>query len=457
MTGSGRILVVDDQELFQGALKSALQREGFEVSSASNVKEALTVIAVEDFVAVITDLNMPGGNGLEILQYVKKHRPSLPVILMTGFADLREAYEAGEKGADGFLAKPFKREELLEALRDCLRSRTDQKSEPDNQDENFCRLSIEDFVSGRNIQYGIFIRLSSTKYVKIAHQGESLPVDRIRAFKTKGLRHLYMRKEDFRKYVGFNVDLSRAVKASQLSKEKKLNFMKHTAEILLEHIRSNDLNQEIYDDAATVVETTVSIFCDDPDAFDLLSLLSSHTDFLYSHSLGVSLYSALIARELKWTSPANLFKVSMGGLMHDIGKKEIDRSILSKSRRELSAEEVKLIETHPIRGLEILSGVRSIPSDVLQIVYQHHENCVGLGYPKRLPGSKIHPMAKVVSVANEFCNLALASAHGPGIPPKEAIERLIAADAEALDPAAFAALSKAFKFVPPPRNARIRR
>jgi HD-GYP domain-containing protein (c-di-GMP phosphodiesterase class II) len=136
-----------------------------------------------------------------------------------------------------------------------------------------------------------------------------------------------------------------------------------------------------------------------------------------------------------------LFKIATAGLFHDIGLKEIDRAILDKPRAALTVAEVKLLETHPTKGAEILATIPSVPSDILQVVIQHHETCDGRGYPGRLQRSKINQVAKLISVADEFCELAISSARSPGLPGPEAMARLRMIHADYLDAQFLKALS----------------
>ncbi len=443
-----KILVVDDNDIFREALKTGLEDAGYEVKPAIGGKVAQHLISLQDFDLVIADIRMEEGNGIELLHFIKRSKP-IPVILMTGFAELTETKEAYDLGADEFIPKPFKREELLEAVKVCL----DEKDAPQptvTQEADYCKLGIDDFTSGKQILYDIFIRLSSDKFVKIAHQGEDLPMDQVRAYKAKNIRFLYMKKEDFRKYIGFNLNLAQALKtAGKVTKVKKLNFLKHTGEVIMEQLHLSGVDEEAFDNAKALVETTTSVLSDDKDAFDLLMILNSHADFLYAHSLGVSLYGSMLARQLRWTSSTTLFKIAMGGLMHDIGKKEIDRAILLKARKDLSAEEVKILESHPMRGKEILGQIKAVPGDVLAIVGQHHENYVGRGYPLGLKKDKIHPLARLISVVNEFCNLALKTPTHPGMSPPDTIHRMTTLFENSFDPNIFMTLMKMFDIDPP--------
>jgi HD-GYP domain-containing protein (c-di-GMP phosphodiesterase class II) len=139
----------------------------------------------------------------------------------------------------------------------------------------------------------------------------------------------------------------------------------------------------------------------------------------------------------------------MAGLLHDIGKKEISPEILNKPRHELKASELAILETHTTKGMEILNEMRDIPSDVIQVALQHHENSIGTGYPYRLKPSKTHPLARVVAVADEFCYLTLPSFSGNGLSPKEALQRLVTFQAEKLDAEALSALFVIYGLAPP--------
>lgn len=138
----------------------------------------------------------------------------------------------------------------------------------------------------------------------------------------------------------------------------------------------------------------------------------------------MSLYSTMIARKMGWTSRPLTFKVMLSGLFHDVGKKEIDPEILKKRRYELTREERSLYESHTVRGKGILSSLKEVPGDVIHVAHEHHEDCTGKGFPQGLGKHRIHPMARVVSVANEFCQHSLRSPHSAGCSAAEAVARL---------------------------------
>jgi putative nucleotidyltransferase with HDIG domain len=439
-----RILLVDDEKDIIESIRKFLEEYGFQVATAQNGKTAQQMVALEKFDVVVSDIHMPGSSisGLELLSFTSRVA-SIPVILISGFAELSDTAKEDRIGAASFLAKPLDRNELLNSLKKCLGIETQETNDPENLDENYSKLNIDDFVSGKEIRYDVFVRLSAAKYVKIAHPGENVPLERIQGYRDKGIKYLYLTKDDFYKYIRLNLSLSQAVrKTNKIHPEKKMYLMKHTGEVILEHLYSDEIDAESFDNAKLMVENTVSFLAEEKDGFDLLSALNSHSDFLYAHSLGVSLYSTLIARELRWTSPANLYKLSMSGLLHDIGKKEIDRALIEKPRADLNSEETKIFETHSTRGMEILARLPTVSSDVIQIVLQHHERDTGFGYPSRLTKNKIHPLAKLLAVADEFCKIVLKGPDSEGMSPSQGVEKLLSIYQTALDPQFVTALAR---------------
>ena len=119
---------------------------------------------------------------------------------------------------------------------------------------------------------------------------------------------------------------------------------------------------------------------------------------------------------------------------------------MEKSRPLLTQKERLLIDSHPTLGKEFLESLESIPPEVIDIAHQHHENCLGQGLPQKLQKSKIHPLAKVVHVANIFCEYAIK--YRSDIMPisaEAAIKAMEKDHREEIDREAFNALKQLFK------------
>ncbi len=107
-----KILVVDDELSMREFLEILLKEEGYHVHTANDGKMAAQKIKEDDYHLVITDIQMPGMNGLDVLKEVKKVSPATEVIMMTAYASAESAVEAMKQGAYDYITKPFKIDEI---------------------------------------------------------------------------------------------------------------------------------------------------------------------------------------------------------------------------------------------------------------------------------------------------------------------------------------------------------
>jgi DNA-binding NtrC family response regulator len=112
-----RILIVDDDPGQRSLLDSFLRSQGFDTVTVSSGEGALEVLHKEEVAMMISDVRMPGLSGLETLRRARKERAVLPVLLVTAYADIREAVGAMRDGALNYLAKPIDLDELLATVR----------------------------------------------------------------------------------------------------------------------------------------------------------------------------------------------------------------------------------------------------------------------------------------------------------------------------------------------------
>lgn len=122
MAGKNRILVVDDEDALRTVLSSELEGEGYQVASASDGEEAIKILNTQSFDLILLDIKMPNVDGFEVLKYVKQHQPKTKVIMLTGFADLKNAIESKKLGAEDFVSKPYDLVDLLTTVERVLGS-----------------------------------------------------------------------------------------------------------------------------------------------------------------------------------------------------------------------------------------------------------------------------------------------------------------------------------------------
>ena len=120
-TTGRRVLVVDDEAVVASSMRRSLNRRGFRVDEAFSGNDALNRILNEMYDLVLLDMRMPDSSGLELLPTIKRHRPKLPVVMVTGYASVDTAVEAIQRGASDYLAKPFTPDELYAAANRAIR------------------------------------------------------------------------------------------------------------------------------------------------------------------------------------------------------------------------------------------------------------------------------------------------------------------------------------------------
>jgi DNA-binding NtrC family response regulator len=116
----GKIMIVDDDLAFRVGTSALLDDHGYASTIAANGDEAIRKLVDQKFDLVLSDLVMPGMNGIELLQHIKTGHPELPVIMVTGFASIGTAVEAMRLGARDYVTKPCDNDELLIKIRRAL-------------------------------------------------------------------------------------------------------------------------------------------------------------------------------------------------------------------------------------------------------------------------------------------------------------------------------------------------
>jgi len=113
MTDSQTVLILDDDDSIRWVLDRALRAAGYQTRVCADVPEARAVLAREPVQLVLSDIRMPGGDGVAFMREIKANNSHLPVVLITAHADLSSAVQSFDSGAFEFVAKPFDIDELL--------------------------------------------------------------------------------------------------------------------------------------------------------------------------------------------------------------------------------------------------------------------------------------------------------------------------------------------------------
>jgi HD-GYP domain-containing protein (c-di-GMP phosphodiesterase class II) len=271
-------------------------------------------------------------------------------------------------------------------------------------------IPITEFIDGIICPADIFVRLSEEKYVLIAKKNTKPEKERLKAFQGKDLRYLYVHREDLGKFATRNIKIAGIVIGNSSIMDKvKVQALNRAASSVFSEVDKLGFTGEMYEHAKLVTQSTMTLISSRPDLSSLIYSLNLTSEWLVNHSIAVSLFSSMLGRHHDWEKRDTLEKLCLGGMLHDIGMKHLPPELIEKNKADMTFEEISLYETHAFKGLTLLQALHVVPADIISIVYEHHEISGGQGYPRRLRDLKIHPLARVVSMANQFVELILKS------------------------------------------------
>jgi DNA-binding NtrC family response regulator len=169
------ILVVEDEELMRSILRQLLSGEGYRVLTADSAENALEVFSSEEVDVILTDIKMPGMDGLELLDQIKTVDEEAIVIIMTAYSSVDSAIAALRKGAYDYITKPFVNEDLLQTVKNAIRTKNLFRENRNLRRELDKHYSFTEIIGTSSALQSVFrlIEKVSATNVSILIQGES--------------------------------------------------------------------------------------------------------------------------------------------------------------------------------------------------------------------------------------------------------------------------------------------
>jgi HD-GYP domain-containing protein (c-di-GMP phosphodiesterase class II) len=325
----------------------------------------------------------------------------------------------------------------------------DSKPKAIIKDRDVVSISKQEFIEGAAFPADIFTRISEDKYVLLAHQGDKANFAELSV--NRAIDIVFVLRDEYRKCVGQNLTVAGIVVAQKgVSTGKKAEFIAKAAESVFKELEHLGISPESIEHARHVSHNIKLLVESNSDLLDVMSILSSLPGNQMHRSIAVSAVAVMIGQKMGWTVSATLEKLAMGALLRDVGLKELPKELIEKPRHELTQDERLIYETHPFRGAEILRSMPSASDELISIVYEHHETSNGQGYPRRLRDVRLNPLAKVVSLADTFCELTIQNPNNPKTrSPNDAIAYLETTMGQPFNRQAFQALKQLAATVSP--------
>lgn len=172
---TGRILVVDDEASLREVLSIMLQREGYDVETATNGAEAQALVPRGNYDLIISDIKMPKVTGIELLRFVRQHTPETIMVMITAFSTSEEAVAAMKLGAFDYITKPFRNDEIRLIVRNALERRALRQENQSLRQELGQRYSFANMIGKSQSMQDVYelIRKVAVSRANVLVTGES--------------------------------------------------------------------------------------------------------------------------------------------------------------------------------------------------------------------------------------------------------------------------------------------
>ena len=147
MKEQARILVIDDDATVRRSLEVTLKNNGYDVNVAENGREAIKKSKTKLYNLALVDLRLPDMDGIELLTSMREAVPKTVKIIITGYPSQENAIEAVNRGADGYIVKPYSMEDLLRKIKEQLQKQQEAKKYSEEKVKEFIEARAEEYES----------------------------------------------------------------------------------------------------------------------------------------------------------------------------------------------------------------------------------------------------------------------------------------------------------------------
>ena len=431
-----KVLLIDSDRKWLSKAHKYLKKNLYSADYAVNGREAQLLLYKNRYFAVILNMRVKNHSGVQVLRFVRTNHPTQKVVVILEKNISHDASKdqdglpmkdiLAKYRVDDVLISPFPIDSLkeiieghegIESIITARREREKLSEEEDVYcpDDEFTKIKISQFYSSRQILFDVFIRLKSSRYIKILHAGEKFSKERLNRYQNdKKVEYLHFRKNDIGKYVKFHNFLSKKiVEKDSIDSEIKLTALKNVSEKFLEQSFYEGVHPRVLEQGRVLANNIYELVKKQKDLYKILNEYQEFDPNAYTHSFLVTLFSTAIIRKFKWQSQKTIETCAISCLLHDVGKSKFPKEMLDKRPPDMDKKELEIYRQHPEMGLQLVEGNKLINNSVKQIILQHHEYFDGSGFPHGRSRSKILTLANIVCLADDYVHLMIERKQSP--------------------------------------------
>ncbi len=430
------ILVVDDESSIRELLQEYLSLEGYRVDTAKDGNDAYEYLRKFYYDIVLTDLEMPGMNGIELLKKANTHGLNHKFIILTGFGTVETAIMALKLGAVDYILKPFKLEELGLIIKKAIQRRRLEEENIQLKEALSLYQISEAMVLNNNVRTVIELILekamneldadivlislketiSSPRITRLLKSSIDITADELEATLDKEKIFGLLEKE---RYLLLNGEQINGVKRGNNSSTDIQSYLSVAIGVMnrfygafcafriKKDMPFTDAHRKLSTIFAERITSLLEVKRSDEglqlaiieSIESLVKALEAKEPYTKGHSERVSVYAHLLAERMHLDTKAVL-NITQAGRLHDIGKIAIRYDSLTK-KEGLTKEEYEQFKLHPVVGSNILRPM-SFLADIIPLILYHHERYDGKGYPEGVTGENIPLGARILAICDSF-------------------------------------------------------
>jgi putative nucleotidyltransferase with HDIG domain len=265
--------------------------------------------------------------------------------------------------------------------------------------ERYLTVGLEDILVGEPLPGSLFLYLDM-RFVTFRATDAVIDRDTYERLELKRVKYLFILERDRETFEEWSLKLDSELPPALTQETKNFNATREDVHRKTMDIFQSNHPEKIVAETLEASKKLVDEVMKFPFAVSTLSQLQNYSRGMVDHSVNVSVLSVYLAMQMGYSHTVILQHVGMGGLLHDIGKTQVQL----KDDDDATVMDTK-IRAHPEAGVKLIESQQKVPNEVKMIIAQHHECYDGSGFPKKMRGNNIYDLARIVSIANIFDEL----------------------------------------------------
>lgn len=381
------ILLVDDEQEILEILEMTIQMGTTRpIKTAASGNMAWKII--EEFgqpALIISDFRMPDGDGASLYEKCQMKMKEVPFFVCSGNPE--EELQKVFPNAHEIVAKINCFQTLKPLL---IKYLTEIVTVPE-----YVNVPIGLLLRMGVVEVDVFVRIAKDKLIKVLMKGDMFDSADTEKYQKKFISHLAVTREDANTLILTFENFLKQKMSLTSSSAHALTLAKEALELTVSFTRALGWNEDTVRIAKATVDLTIHMVSKNHSWTEVL--LKAKTDTSYGHHIALtSLLSCCIAHNLGWHSDSTKQKLVMAALLHDYHLDESVYDDLSQAGKSPGYRQ------HPLRAAELARSIKGLPTDVDQILLQHHESPLGTGFPRGLTCNYISPLSAVFIICQEI-------------------------------------------------------